>query len=52
MLVACSLWSFPLNLPLPLLGIFNAKVLESDDMDLPWSHELSYKVQAPVPPEL
>jgi len=35
--------SFPLNLPLPLLGIFNAKVLTSDDMELPWSQELSYK---------
>ena len=39
----CSLWSFPLNLPLPLLGIFNAKVLETDDMQLPWSQELSHK---------
>lgn len=39
-----DLWSFPLNLPLPLLGIFNAKVLTSDDMQLPWSDELSYKV--------
>lgn len=39
----CSLWSFPLNLPLPLLGIFNAKVLESDDLQLPWSQELSHK---------
>lgn len=42
--VVPNLWSFPLNLPLPLLGIFNAKVLTSDDMELPWSQELSYKV--------
>lgn len=43
--VQCSLWSFPLNLPLPLLGIFNAQVMSSDDMDLPWSSELSHKVR-------
>ncbi|KAL3159305.1 hypothetical protein ABBQ32_011259 [Trebouxia sp. C0010 RCD-2024] len=39
-----NLWSFPLNLPLPLLGIFNAQVMTSDDMELPWSDELSHKV--------
>ncbi|KAL0048122.1 hypothetical protein WJX82_008210 [Trebouxia sp. C0006] len=42
--VVPNLWSFPLNLPLPLLGIFNAKVLTSDDIELPWSQEISYKV--------
>ena len=48
LLVPCSLWSFPLNLPLPLLGIFNAQVMTSDDMELPWSSELSHKVCSPA----
>lgn len=42
--VVPNLWSFPINLPLPLLGIFNAKVLEADDPSPPWADELSCKI--------
>ena len=39
---ACRQWSFPLPLPLPLLGIFGAKKLPLSGGDLPWSDELEH----------
>ena len=38
----CRQWSFPLPLPLPLLGIFGAKKLPLSGGDLPWSDELEH----------
>ena len=35
-------WSWPINLPLPLLGIFGAKTLSNSGPDLPWSEELEH----------
>lgn len=38
----CRQWSFPLPLPLPLLGVFGAKALPLSGGDLPWSDELEH----------
>lgn len=38
----CRQWSWPINLPLPLLGIFGAKTLYNSAADLPWSDELEH----------
>ena len=38
----CRQWSFPLPLPLPLLGIFGAKKLPLSGGNLPWSDELEH----------
>lgn len=38
----CRQWSFPLPLPLPLLGVFGAKELPANGGDLPWSDELEH----------
>ena len=35
-------WSWPINFPLPLLGIFGAKTLHNDATDLPWADELEH----------
>ena len=40
--VAHRQWSWPINLPLPLLGIFGAKTLHNSGPDLPWSDELEH----------
>ncbi|KAK9829002.1 hypothetical protein WJX72_003330 [[Myrmecia] bisecta] len=37
-------WSFPLPLPLPLLGIFGSKPLNEGDSSVPWTDELDFKV--------
>ncbi|KAL3695776.1 hypothetical protein R1sor_009852 [Riccia sorocarpa] len=42
--VAPRQWSWPLNLPLPFLGIFGAKVLTDDDIDTPWADEIEHKI--------
>jgi len=39
-------WSFPLDLPLPLLGIFNARVLPMSDgggAGVPWADEIQFE---------
>lgn len=36
-------WSWPINFPLPLLGIFNSKELVNGDTSPPWSDELEFK---------
>ena len=39
-------WSFPLDLPLPLLGIFRARVLpmsDADAADVPWADEIRFE---------
>ena len=35
-------WSWPINFPLPLLGIFGAKTLHNGAPDLPWADELEH----------
>lgn len=35
-------WSWPVNLPLPLLGIFGAKTLPADGAGVPWADELEH----------
>ncbi|KAG6554714.1 hypothetical protein Mapa_003733 [Marchantia paleacea] len=42
--VAPRQWSWPLNLPLPFLGIFGAKVLKDDDLVTPWADEIEHKI--------
>lgn len=39
---ACRQWSFPLPLPLPLLGVFGAKALPLSGGNFPWSDELEH----------
>ena len=61
----CRQWSFPLPLPLPLLGIFGAKKLPLSGGNLPWSDELEHaclaefiglapysEVRAPLPEDV
>lgn len=38
----CRQWSFPVPLPLPLLGIFGAKQLPLNGGSFPWSDELEH----------
>ncbi|MEW5300581.1 MAG: hypothetical protein WDW36_003500 [Sanguina aurantia] len=40
-------WSFPLNLPPQLLGIFPAGELKSDDPTVPWAGEIDQKLFLP-----
>ncbi|BBN01456.1 hypothetical protein MPTK1_2g07530 [Marchantia polymorpha subsp. ruderalis] len=42
--VAPRQWSWPLNLPLPFLGIFGAKVLKDDELVTPWADEIEHKI--------
>ncbi len=35
-------WSWPINFPLPLLGIFGAKTLQNGATNLPWADELEH----------
>ncbi len=37
-------WSWPINLPLPLLGIFGARPLRPDDPDAPWAGDVDVRV--------
>lgn len=41
---APSQWSWPLNLPPQLFGIFPAGTLKNDDVTTPWAPEISQKV--------
>lgn len=40
--VAPGQWSFPVNLPLPLIGINPSAVLEEGE-NYPWSEEIEFK---------
>lgn len=42
--VAPRQWSWPINLPLPLLGIFKAKIIRDDSTSAPWANEIDQKV--------
>ncbi|CAM6117338.1 unnamed protein product [Calypogeia fissa] len=42
--VAPRQWSWPLNLPIPFLGIFGAKVLKDNDTVTPWVDEIDHKI--------
>eukprot|EP00884_Botryococcus_braunii_P006700 jgi/Botrbrau1/16030/Bobra.7_2s0004.2 len=42
--VAEKQWSWPLNLPLPVLGIFGAKNLIDNAPDAPWAREMDVQV--------
>jgi hypothetical protein len=41
--VAPRQWSWPLNLPIPFLGIFGAKVIK-EDTETPWIDEIDHKI--------
>lgn len=42
--VAPAQWSWPLNLPTQLFGIFPAGILEDNDKSTPWADEIEQKV--------
>lgn len=42
--VAPRQWSWPLNLPIPFLGIFGAKFLKDNDTVTPWIDEIEHKI--------
>ncbi|KAF7130514.1 hypothetical protein RHSIM_Rhsim10G0047200 [Rhododendron simsii] len=42
--VAPRQWSWPLNLPIELFGIFRAKTLKDGDLSTPWADEIEQKV--------
>ena len=44
--MACRQWSWPVDLPLPLLGIFRARILTMSDTsgrDVPWADEIQFE---------
>ena len=44
--IACRQWSWPVDLPLPLLGIFRARILTMSDtsgQDVPWADEIAFE---------
>lgn len=43
---APSQWSWPVNLPLPLLGIFSSAELSDASAPPPWADEINFKVLA------
>ncbi|WPT13558.1 hypothetical protein PSENEW3_00001396 [Picochlorum sp. SENEW3] len=42
--VAPKQWSWPINLPVQLFGIFPTGVLKNDDTETPWADEIEQKV--------
>jgi len=40
-------WSFPINLPVQLFGIFPKGVIKDEDDEAPWSDEIAQKVFQP-----
>mmetsp|Transcript_12478 Transcript_12478/g.52484 ORF Transcript_12478/g.52484 Transcript_12478/m.52484 type:complete len:380 (-) Transcript_12478:182-1321(-) len=45
--VAPGQFSFPVDLPLPLLGVFGAEVLSEDDAGTPWEGEMECRILRP-----
>lgn len=45
--VAPSQWSWPINLPPQLFGIFPSGILEDEDLTTPWASEIEQKVFRP-----
>eukprot|EP01024_Parvocaulis_polyphysoides_P029018 TRINITY_DN26160_c0_g1_i1.p1 TRINITY_DN26160_c0_g1~~TRINITY_DN26160_c0_g1_i1.p1 ORF type:complete len:372 (-),score=52.30 TRINITY_DN26160_c0_g1_i1:16-978(-) len=44
--VAPRQWSWPINLPLPFLGINKAKIIKAD-VEFPWANEIAQKIFQP-----
>ena len=42
--VAPSQWSWPINLPIELFGIFHARILEDEYILTPWFNEIEQKL--------
>jgi len=42
--VAPRQWSWPINLPVQLFGIFKPKIIRDDDYSAPWADEIDQKV--------
>ena len=45
----CSVWSWPINLPVQFFGIFPNGVMADDATPTPWGDELEHKVSPAWP---